>query len=93
MRVVVEALDCGILDREVHPLDLAVGPGMLGLGQAMIGIIAGAGHFEGMSPEWLLPLDHGFDIGHSPTLTAWIGEMGAVVRQNGVNLCKGKGLP
>ena len=61
---------------------------MLGLGQAMIDIVAGAGHVEGMSPEWFLSFDHGFDIGHSPTLTAWIGEVGAVVRQNGVDLVR-----
>ena len=51
---VVEALDCGLLDGAVHPLDLAVGPGMLGLSQAMIDIVAGAGHVEGVSPERLL---------------------------------------
>jgi len=86
VRFVVEALDGGILDGAAHPLDLAVGPGMLGLGQAMIDIVAGAGHVEGVSPEWFLSFDHGVDIGHSPTPTAWIGEVGAVVRQNGVDL-------
>jgi hypothetical protein len=30
-RVVVQAFDGGILDGAVHSLDLAVGPGMLGL--------------------------------------------------------------
>jgi hypothetical protein len=54
----------------------------------MIDIATGAGHVEGMSPKWFLSLDHGFDIGHSPTLTAWIGEVGAVVRQNGVDLVR-----
>jgi hypothetical protein len=53
---------------------------MPGLGQAMIDIIVGTGYVEGMSPEWFLSLDHGFDIGHGPTLTAWIGEVGTVVR-------------
>ena len=73
--VVVEALDCGLLDGAVHPLDLAVGPRMLGLSQAMIDIVAGAGHVEGVSPERLLSFDHGFEVG-------------AVVRQNGVNLVR-----
>jgi hypothetical protein len=27
----------------------------------MIDIVAGAGHVEGMSPEWFLSFDHGFD--------------------------------
>ena len=57
MGVVVEALDRSIFDSADHPLDLAVGPGMLGLGQAMIDIIASAGHVEGMSPEWFLSLE------------------------------------
>ncbi len=35
-----------------------------------------------------LSLDHGFDIGHGPTLSAWIGEVGAVVRQHGVDLVR-----
>jgi hypothetical protein len=35
-----------------------------------------------------ISVDHGFDIGHSPTLTAWTGEVGAVVRQNGVDLVR-----
>jgi hypothetical protein len=27
------SLDCGLLDRPVHPFDLSVGPGMLDLGE------------------------------------------------------------
>jgi hypothetical protein len=57
VRFVVEALDRGLLDRAVHALDLAVGPRMLGFGQAMIDVGAGAGVFEGMGPEQLLALD------------------------------------
>lgn len=34
--VVVEAFDGGVLDCPVHPLDLAVGPGMVGLGEAVL---------------------------------------------------------
>ena len=37
--VVVVALDRGVLDRSVHPLDLAVGPGVVLLGQAMLDAI------------------------------------------------------
>lgn len=32
----VIALDRGVLDGAVHPLDLTVGPGMVGLGQTML---------------------------------------------------------
>ena len=85
---VVVALDRRLFEGAVHAFDLPVGPRVLGLGQAMIDIIAGAGYVEGMSPEWFLSLDHGFDIGHSPTLTAWIGEVGPVVRQNSVDLVR-----
>jgi hypothetical protein len=60
----------------------------LGLVRAMIDIIAGASYVEGMSPERFLSLDHGFDIGHGPTLTSWISEVGAVVCQNGVDLVR-----
>jgi predicted RNA methylase len=34
--LVVIALDRGVLDGAVHPLDLTVGPGMVGLGQTML---------------------------------------------------------
>ena len=49
--LVIEALDGGFLDRPVHPLDLAIGPGMLCLGCAMLDVVPGAGEFEGMSAE------------------------------------------
>jgi len=42
------AFDGRILDGAVHPLDLAVCPGMLRLCQAMIDLVEGAGVFEGM---------------------------------------------
>ena len=35
----VEALDRRFLDRPVHPLDLTVGPGMLGLGSPVIDVV------------------------------------------------------
>ena len=38
MGFIVEALDGRILDGAVHPLDLAIGPGVLGLGQTMIDV-------------------------------------------------------
>ena len=39
--VVVIPFDRGVLDGAVHPLDLATGPRMVGLGQAMLDPIAG----------------------------------------------------
>ena len=44
--VVVEALDGGFLDRAVHPLDLAVGPRMVDLGEAMLDAMGVAAHGE-----------------------------------------------
>ena len=50
---VVEAFDSRILDRLVHALDLAIGPGMLGPGKAVVDAGSGAGIFEGVSSEEL----------------------------------------
>ena len=35
-RLIVEALDGGFFQRAIHPLDLAIGPRVSGLGQAML---------------------------------------------------------
>ncbi len=48
---VIETLDGGLFESSVHALDLPVGPGMLGLGQAMIDVGFGAGEIEGMGAE------------------------------------------
>ena len=42
----VEALDSRLLDGAVHVLDLTVGPGMLGPGEAVIDIVARARHHK-----------------------------------------------
>lgn len=89
--VVMEAPDGGLFDRAVHPLDLAVGPRMLGLGQAMVDVDDGAGVFEGMCSEGLLAFDHLPDLGRVPGFAPGIGEVGAVVGQHSVDLV-GHGL-
>src|SRR5690349_24982795 len=48
--VVVEALDGGVLDGPVHPLDLTIGPGVLGPGRAVLDVILGASEFESVGP-------------------------------------------
>lgn len=48
---VVVALDGGLLERPVHSLDLAVRPRVVGLGQAVLDAVLGAGEFEGMGAE------------------------------------------
>jgi len=43
MCLVVEAFDGRVLDYSVHSFNLAVGPGMLGLGGPVIDVVPGAG--------------------------------------------------
>jgi len=44
--VIVVALDRSVLDSAVHPLDLAVGPGVLRFGEPVFNVVLGAGEFE-----------------------------------------------
>lgn len=46
MTVVMEAFDSCFLDRATLPLDLAIGPGMIGLCQAMLDPVGLADHVE-----------------------------------------------
>lgn len=82
----MEALDGGLLDGPVHPLDLTVGPWVLGLGGAMLNVIRGAGVFEGMSPEALAVGDRLLDQRHGRPSGAGRGELDAVVGEHGVDL-------
>ena len=82
---VVEAPDGGLFDRPVHPLDLAVGPRMLRLGQAMVDVGKGASVLEGVRSERLFAFDHVADLGRAPGGAAGIGEVGAVVGEHGVD--------
>ena len=63
--LVVVAFDGCVLDGSVHAFDLAIGPGMLGLGQAMIDTVLGAGVFEGVRPDGLSGVQGGLDVGRS----------------------------
>ena len=81
--LIVEAFDRRLLDGAVHALDLAIGPRMLGLGEAMVDVVLGAGEFEGMGAEDLVPLEHDLDLGGSPAIAAGLGEVRAIVGQDG----------
>jgi hypothetical protein len=48
MRIIVIAPDGRLLERAVHPFDLAVGPRMVGLGEAMLDIMLAADAIEHM---------------------------------------------
>ena len=85
---VVEALDRGVLDGPVHPLDLAVGPRVPGLGGAMLDVVPGAGVFEGMRPEQFAVGDRLLDQRHGRATGAGRGELDAVVGEHGVDLVR-----
>src|SRR6185436_15245836 len=85
MVIVVETFDGRVLDGSVHPLDLTIGPWVLGLGCAVIDAGPGAGVLEGMRPN-------SFSLGESlddqrdcRTTRAWRRELDAVVGQDGVH--------
>ena len=61
--LVVEPLDRCFLDGPVHPLDLTVGPGVPGFGEAMIDVGLGAGQFEPVRPEPLTTFYRQPDLG------------------------------
>ena len=86
MVLVVEAADGGFLDGAVHAFDLAVRPGMLGLGEAMINAFKCAGVFECMRPKMLFPLDHLADLGGAPGVALGVREVDAVVGEHRVDL-------
>ena len=71
----VEALDGCVLDRPVHPLDLAVRPRVVRLGQPVLDPIGFADHVEAHRPR--------IDGVPVPGL---LGELDAVVGQYGVDL-------
>jgi hypothetical protein len=48
---VVVSPNGGLLERSVHPLDLAVCPRVVGLGQAVLDVVLGAGEFEEVGAE------------------------------------------
>jgi len=63
-----------VLDRPVHPLDLAIGPWVVGLSQPMLDPVGLAGHVEAHRP--------GIDGVAVPGL---FGELDSVAGENGVS--------
>src|SRR5215216_4678928 len=49
--VVVIAPDGRVFEGPVHPLDLTIGPGVIGLGEPVLDVVLRAGVLEGMSPD------------------------------------------
>ena len=84
--LVVEALDGGFFESSVHAFDLAVGPGVFGLGQPVVDIGLGAGELEGMSTEEFSAFESELDLGGSRTAVAGRGEVDSVVGEHGMDL-------
>ena len=68
--LVIAALHGGLLNRAVHAFDLAVGPGVTGLGEAVLDAVLGADAVE--------------DVPKGPGLVAHVAELDAVVGQHRV---------
>ena len=77
-RGIVEGFDGGLLDGAHHPLGLAVGPGMIGLGEPVLDAVCLADAAE--------------DMAHPSRRTALIAlnELHAVVGQDGVDLVRNR---
>ena len=75
--VVMEAFDSGVLDCPVHPLDLAIRPGVFDLREPVLDLMLAANAVE--------------DVLEGVKVAFVIGELDAVVRQDGVDLV-GEGL-
>ena len=79
------AMNGRLYDCKVHAFDLAVGPGMLDLGQPVINVVSGASTLESMAPEQLSFRSHLLDVRRCPALTSWISKLNAVVSENRVD--------
>lgn len=78
--------DGGVLERAVHPLRPAVGPGMGGLGQPMVDLGLGAGQREGVRAEPLAVGQNDPQVGRGRALVARRGEVRPVVGEHNVDL-------
>ena len=76
--VVVEDLDCGVLDRAVHSLGLAVGPRVIGLGQPVLDAVLHADSVEDVGSQEAA-------AGAVPVL-GQVGKGHAIVGEHGVDL-------
>ena len=80
--LVVIPPDGGLLDSPVHALNLAVGPWVVRLGQAVINFILSACQDKPMAPKPSFFRDQPPDLGGGPAVTFGIREMGPVVSQH-----------
>jgi hypothetical protein len=85
---VEEALEGSVFEGAIHAFDLAVGPGMLGLGQARVDAVLSASELEGMGHEHLATLDCQPDFGGGRTGVSRRSEVGAVIGRHRVDLVR-----
>ena len=83
---IVEAPHGGFLERAVHPLDLAVGPRVARLGQAVVDVGLGAGQLEAVGAEKLAGGEGVADVLGGRLGVARRGEVRPVVGQHGVDV-------
>lgn len=86
--LVVEAFDGSFFESSVHAFDLAVGPGVFGLGQAVVDVADGAGILEGVSAEEFSCSERTSDLGSHRVAIAGRGEVDAVVGEYGVDFVR-----
>ena len=91
MGLVMIGTNSSFLDRAIHAFDLAVGPRVVGLGEAVIDIVASTREFESVSPEDLASGQGQLDVLRSRSGIARRSEVGAVVGENNMDAV-GNGL-
>jgi hypothetical protein len=84
MALIVVALHHCLLERPVHSFDLAIRPGMVRLGQAVLDAVPVAGSIEGMAAP---------SCGRSWAVLRQIGELDAVIGENHVDLVSAEARP
>src|SRR4029453_15050935 len=84
VRLVVEPPDRRVLDGSIHSFDLAIRPGVVELGEAMVDAELGAGQIKGVGTEGLPVREQKLDLPNPPTALRW-RELKPVVREHGVN--------
>jgi hypothetical protein len=85
MAVIMISMYRGLFDRAVHPLDLAIGPRMVRLGETVVDVVVGACDLESMGTEELAALPSQFDVCSCGAEIARRGKVGSVVGENRVD--------
>lgn len=86
MALIEVAPDGCLLERSVHSLDLAVGPGMIGLGETMVDVVLGTGQLEAVRPHEFATIEGLADVVCRRGDIAGRCELHPIVCQHGVHL-------